>query len=122
MERKVISSENAPKAVGPYNQAIKVTGGSLYFLSGAIPLDPATMKVVEGDIKVHTKRCMDNLKAVLLADDLNFSNIVKATIYLTDMADFAAVNEVYAGYFESDPPARACFSVVGLPLGVPVEI
>ncbi|GAB4299975.1 MAG: RidA family protein [Myxococcota bacterium] len=122
MERKIIFSENAPKAIGPYSQAVKVSAGALYFLSGQVPLDPATGKLVEGDISAMTKRALENLKAVLSAEGLDFSNVVKTTIYLTDMSNFTKVNEVYSGYFKENPPARATVAVSALPLGAPVEI
>ncbi len=118
--KKIINTSNAPKAVGPYNQAV-VTGGFV-FTSGQIPLDPATGKLVEGDIKVHAQQVLDNLKAVLEAAGTDFSKAIKVTVFLADINDFAQVNEVYARYFKSDQPARSAVQVAGLPLGAKIEI
>jgi 2-iminobutanoate/2-iminopropanoate deaminase len=120
MIRETISTPSAPAAIGPYSQAIRAEGRIL-FLSGQIPLTPSGV-VVKGDIKVQTERVMQNIKGVLDAAGLNFSNIVKTTIYLSSMDHFAAVNEVYGSYFESEPPARSTVAVAGLPRGVDVEI
>ncbi|MGQ0508295.1 MAG: RidA family protein [Myxococcaceae bacterium] len=122
MQRKAIHSTNAPKAIGPYSQAISVESGRMVFLSGQIPLNPATMEVVPGDISAQTEQVMQNLKAVLTAGGLEFSQVVRCTIFLTDMADFPKVNEVYGRYFPTNPPARATVQVSGLPRGVQVEI
>ncbi len=107
-------------AVGPYSVAIE-SGGFVY-LSGQIHLDMASGKLVEGDIKGQTKQCLENLKAVLTAAGLGFEDVVKTTIFLADMADFAAVNEVYASYMVDPFPARSTIQVAGLPLGARVEI
>ncbi len=118
-----ISSGNAPKAIGPYSQAIRA--GQLLFLSGQIPLDPASGQLVEGDVTVQTRRVMDNLSAVLAGAGLSFASVVRTTIFLADMADFAKVNEVYATYFPASagpPPARATVQVAQLPRGARVEI
>src|SRR5262245_35526425 len=105
MTRTVVSTESAPKAIGPYSQAIKA--GGMLFCSGQIPLDPATGQIVgASDVKAQAKRVMENLKAVLAAGGASFASVVKTTIYLVDLADFAAINEVYGAYFEKDPPAR----------------
>ena len=120
MKRQVISTQDAPKAIGPYSQAI--SAGDFLFLSGQIPLDPATGEMVEGGIKAQTERVMDNLGAVLKEAGLGFGNVVKCTIYLADLADFAAVNEAYGRYFLANPPARATIQVAALPKGAHIEI
>jgi 2-iminobutanoate/2-iminopropanoate deaminase len=118
--KKVISTKNAPQAAGPYSQA--VWANDLLFVSGQIPLDPQTGKFVSDDVKEQTKQVFQNIGAILQEAGLNYEDIVKATVYLTDMADFAAVNEVYASFFKQDFPARAAFQVTKLPLGAKVEI
>ncbi len=123
MPRQVISTPNAPRAIGPYSQAIAVTAGRMIFCSGQIPLDPATGEVHgAGDVKAEATRVMENLKAVLEAAGASLAQVVKTTIYLTDLANFALVNEVYGGYFKGEPPARATVQVSALPKGVQVEI
>jgi 2-iminobutanoate/2-iminopropanoate deaminase len=119
-----VVSPDAPKAIGPYAQAIAVpTPGKLIFCSGQIPLDPTTGDVVgAGDIRAQTDRVMLNLSAVLTAAGASLAAVVKTTIYLTDLKDFAVVNEVYGRYFAEHPPARATVQVAGLPRGVQVEI
>ena len=117
---KALSTEDAPKAIGPYSQGI--SAGGMVFLSGQIPLDPKTGQLVTGDISAQTDRVMKNLEAVLKAAGLGFPNVVRCTIYLMDLGDFAAVNEVYGRYFPSTPPARATVQVAGLPKGARVEI
>lgn len=118
--KKIISTENAPKAVGPYSQA--VWANDLLFISGQIPIDPSTGKFISEDVKEQTKQVFKNLGSILQEAGMDFENIVKATVYLADMNDFAAMNEVYASFFEKDFPARAAFQVVKLPLGAKVEI
>lgn len=118
--KKVIHTDNAPKAVGPYSQAIQL--GDMLFCSGQISIDPKTNEVFTGDIKVQTEMVLRNIEAVLAASDMNFGNIVKTTIFLTSMADFATVNEIYAKAFPANPPARSTVAVAGLPKGVNVEI
>ncbi len=118
--KKVISTEAAPKAVGPYSQAIRM--GDFLFCSGQISIDPKTQEVFTGDIKKQTEMVLSNIEAVLKAADMNFSHIVKTTIFITDMADFAVINEIYAQKFTSLPPARSTVAVAGLPKGVNVEI
>lgn len=122
MERTVISTAGAPAAIGPYSQAVRA--GDLVFCSGQIALDPETgVMVGDGDVVVETRRVMDNLVAVLAAAGSDLGRAVKCTIFLADMADFAAVNEVYATYFAGGgEPARACVEVAGLPRGARVEI
>jgi 2-iminobutanoate/2-iminopropanoate deaminase len=120
MSLKVIHTENAPAAVGPYSQAIQA--GNMIFVSGQIPLDPATGKRVEGGIKAETERVLLNAKAILEEAGLTFNDVVKTTCLLDSMDDFAAMNEVYASFFVDHKPARAAFEVAKLPLGVMVEI
>jgi len=115
-----VSSPQAPKAIGPYSQAVRA--GGLLFASGQIPLDPVTGTVVDGDITAQTRRVMENLGAVLGAAGLSFGNVVRTTIFLADMNDFAKVNEVYGGYFAEPYPARATVQVARLPRDVRVEI
>lgn len=118
--RKVIATENAPKAVGPYSQAVQM--GDFLFCSGQISIDPVTNEVFTGDIVKQTEMVLKNVEAVLKAADMKFSNIVKTTIFLTDMNDFAKVNEIYAKAFTEAPPARSTVAVAALPKGVNVEI
>ena len=118
--RQGISSSQAPAPIGPYSPAVK-HGGHL-FLSGQTPLDPATGLLVPGGIREQTHRVMENLRAVLAASGFDFGHVVKTNIYLTDMADFDAVNEVYGEYFEAPYPARTTVQVAGLPKGARVEI
>ncbi len=120
MQREVISTKKAPAAIGPYSQGIKA--GGFLFLSGQIPLTPETGELVLGDIKVQAERVLENLAQILAAAGTSFEQVVKTTIFLTDMGNFAAVNEVYARYFPANPPARACVAVAQLPRGVAVEI
>jgi len=120
--RKVLSSAGAPKAIGPYSQAIEATGPRTLWLSGQIPLDPATGELVQGDVAVQTERVMENLAAVLAAAGGGFHHVVKCTVYLTDLAEFAKMNEVYGRRFPRDPPARATVQVAALPRGARVEI
>lgn len=115
-----LSTPDAPAAIGPYSQAVQ--HGGLVFLSGQIPLDPRTGALVEGDIAAQTERVMLNLEAVLRAAGCTFAHVVRSTIYLADMADFARVNEVYGKRFVKDPPARATVQAAGLPKGARVEI
>jgi 2-iminobutanoate/2-iminopropanoate deaminase len=117
---KAISTGDAPKAIGPYSQAI--ASGDLVFLSGQIPLDPRTGALVEGDIAAQTERVLDNLAAVLAAAGCDFSNVVRTTIYLVDLGDFQIVNETYGKRFGQTPPARATVQVSALPKGARVEI
>jgi len=117
---RVIATDDAPKAIGPYSQAIEVHG--VVYLSGQIPLDPKTGQLVEGDIGAQTERVMENLGAILAAAGLGFEDVVRATIFLADLADFAKVNEVYGKRFPRNPPARATVQVAALPKGARVEI
>ncbi len=120
MEKKIINTNNAPAPIGPYNQAVEY--GNLLFISGQIPIDPKTGNLVDGDIKAETTQVMENLKAILTEAGLDFSNILKTTIFLMDMGQFPQVNEVYGKYFTTDAPARETVQVSGLPKGVNVEI
>jgi 2-iminobutanoate/2-iminopropanoate deaminase len=123
MTRTAIHSNDAPKAIGPYSQAISAAAGKLLFLSGQIPLDPKTGEMVgASDVRAQARRVMENLGAVLAAGGASFSSVVKTTIYLADLADFGAVNEIYGSYFKEAPPARATVQVAGLPKGALVEI
>lgn len=117
---KAISTASAPAAIGPYSQAIAT--GSFVFLSGQIPLDPATGQLVQGDIARETEQVMTNLRAVLQEAGCDFRHVVRTTIYLTNLADFQAVNEAYGRYFSEQKPARATVQVVALPRGARVEI
>ena len=118
--KKVIATPDAPAAVGPYSQAVAV--GGLLFCAGQIPLDPATGEIVAGDVAAQTERVCANIAAVLKAGGMTFTNVVKTTVFLTDMANFAAMNAVYAKYFNEPFPARSTVAVVGLPRGAMVEI
>ena len=118
MER--IQTDAAPQAIGPYSQAIKVNG--FVFASGQIPLDPATMQIIEGDVKVQTQRVLANLQAVLEGAGSSLDRVVKTTVFLADMADFGAMNEVYAGFFGESRPARSTVEVARLPRDARVEI
>ena len=120
MTRKIIKTENAPAAIGPYSQAVK--HGDLVFLSGQIPLDPETMQVVAGDIAVQAHRVFKNLRAVCEAADGSLDGILKVNIYMTNLSDFATVNQVMAEYFSEPYPARATVGVSALPLNVEVEV
>jgi 2-iminobutanoate/2-iminopropanoate deaminase len=118
--KKIIQTTEAPQAIGPYSQAIEANG--FVFVSGQIPIDPKTGNLVTGDIREQTKRVMENGKAVLAAAGCGMDRVVKATIYLKNMSDFAAVNEVYGSYFPAEPPARATIEVARLPKDAAVEI
>jgi 2-iminobutanoate/2-iminopropanoate deaminase len=118
--KELVASKGAPAAIGPYSQAIRA--GSLVFLSGQIPLDPATGVLVEGDIAAQTTRVMENLRAVLAAAGCTFHDVVRTTIYLVDLSHFATINEAYGRFFEAPFPARATVQVAALPRGAQVEI
>jgi len=121
MERHIVSTEKAPKAIGAYSQAVLVSCDKLVFCSGQIPIDPSTGQLSTGDIKEQTHLVLSNLKAVLEAAGSSLSKVLKITVYLKNMDDFAVFNEVYGGFFESDPPARAAVQVGKLPKDVLVE-
>ena len=118
--RQAVASDGAPKAIGPYSQAIRA--GSLLFVSGQIPLDPSTGAMVDGDIATQTHRVFANLRAILEAANATFDNVVRTTVYLADMNDFAVVNEIYGTYFSSPAPARATVQAARLPKDARVEI
>jgi 2-iminobutanoate/2-iminopropanoate deaminase len=118
--KQAISSLDAPKAIGPYSQAVRA--GQLLFVSGQVPLDPATGQIVSGDIAAQTRRVFDNLGAVLKAGGRSFADVVRTTVFLADMNDFATVNEVYGTYFSEPYPARATVQVARLPKDARVEI
>jgi 2-iminobutanoate/2-iminopropanoate deaminase len=120
MNKHVVQTDKAPKAIGPYSQAIIYNG--IAYVSGQIPLDPATGQVVEGGIAEQTERVMRNLQGVLEAAGSSWKQVLKTTVFLTDMAEFPRMNEVYAMYFPEQPPARATVQAAGLPRGVRVEI
>jgi len=122
MTRQVFHTDSAPQAVGPYSQACRISGHSTVYLSGQIPIDPASGELVAGPASAQAEQCMQNLKAVLEAARLTFDNVVRCTIYLTDLSSFGEVNEVYGRYFSDPPPARACVQVAALPKGADVEI
>lgn len=117
---EIIRTEKAPAAIGPYSQAVRAKG--LLFCSGQIPFDPATGKMVEGGIEAQTERALKNLEAVLSAGGASISAVVKTTVYLSDLADFPAMNAVYGKFFPKDPPARATIQAAKLPAGAMVEI
>jgi len=120
MKKEIVSTEDAPAAIGPYSQAIKAAG--LVFVSGQIPLDPVSGEIAGDSIEAQTERVMKNLEAVLKAAGSHLDKVIKTTIYLTDLNDFALVNGIYGSYFNDSPPARATVEVSGLPKGVKVEI
>jgi 2-iminobutanoate/2-iminopropanoate deaminase len=120
MMKKIIATSKAPAAIGPYSQAIEVNG--ILYISGQIPIDPATGKIIEGDITVQTEQVMKNIGAILTEAGYLFSDVVKTTCMLNDISDFKAMNEVYGRYFSENKPARATFSVKALPMGALIEI
>ena len=120
MDKKIIKTHQAPKAIGPYSQAIK--SGNFIFASGQIPLDPVSGNIVENDIKKQTERVMENIKGLLESENLTMANIIKTTCYLSDMSNFAAFNEVYGSYFTDNPPARSTVAVKSLPKDALVEV
>jgi 2-iminobutanoate/2-iminopropanoate deaminase len=120
MQKQIVETMNAPRPVGPYSQAVMV--GQFLFCSGQIAINPETNEVLQADVQTQARRVLDNLKAVVEASGLTMENVVKTTIFLTDMADFAAVNDVYQNYFVRKFPARSTIQVAGLPKGVKVEI
>jgi len=118
--RQVIATDTAPKAIGPYSQAVRSAG--LLFLAGQIPLDPATGQLVEGDIAKQTERVLENIKSILAAAGSSLDRVVKTTVFLKDINDFAAMNEVYGRYFGQNPPARSTVEAARLPRDARVEI
>ena len=120
MKKRAVQTDKAPKAIGPYSQAIRA--GDLLFLSGQVAFDPATGELVKGDIAQQTRRVLENMKAVLEAEKLSMADVVKTTVFLKNMENFARMNEVYASYFPSPYPARSAVEVARLPRDVEVEI
>ena len=120
MEKKVIQTDKAPKAIGPYSQAVQA--GNFLFLSGQIPLDPNTGELIKGDIRQQAQRVLENIKGLLESQGLKMGDVIKVTIFLKDMASFNQVNEVYATYFSSSPPARSTVQVAQLPRNAEIEI
>jgi len=118
--KTIIKPAKSPAAVGPYNHAVRV--GDLLFCAGQIPIDPATGNLVTGDIKTHTERVLQNVQAILDDQHLKFANVVKSTVFLTNLAEFAGMNEVYSKYFTGDFPARSTIQVAALPKGANVEV
>ncbi len=118
--KHAITTSAAPAAIGPYSQAVK--SGELLFFSGQIPIDPASGELVTGSITAQAEQVLDNVSALLAAAGLTCANVVKTTIYLTDLGDFATVNDIYARYFSAPAPARACVQVAALPKGCAIEI
>ncbi|MBW5398085.1 RidA family protein [Brachyspira pilosicoli] len=120
MEKKIIKTHKAPQAIGPYSQAVKSV--NFIFASGQIPLDPVSGAMAENNIQAQTERVMENIKGLLESENLTFANVIKTTCFLSDMANFAAFNEVYAKYFTENPPARSTVAVKALPKDALVEV
>ena len=118
--KRIIATENAPASVGPYSQAVEING-TLY-ISGQLPVDPATGKLVSGGVREQTRRSLENIASILAAAGYSFADVVKSTVLLTDIGDFAAMNEVYGEFYRSTTPARVAYQVVALPLGASIEI
>ena len=120
MKKTIVATTKAPTAIGPYSQAIRI--GDFLYTSGQISLDPETMKMITGDIEVETEKVLKNIEAILKADGLDLNNIIKTTVYLTDLSEFTRMNQVYDKFFSETKPARACVQVTALPKGAKVEI
>ena len=120
LSKVVVNTDKAPAAIGPYSQAVKA--GNFMFISGQIPINPSTGEVVSEDIKVQTEQCLKNLRSICESAGLTLNNVVKTTIFITNISEFAKINEVYGGFFKENTPARACVEVSALPKGVKVEI
>jgi 2-iminobutanoate/2-iminopropanoate deaminase len=120
MKKDIIATSEAPAAIGPYSQAIRI--GEFLYTSGQISLDPETMEMITGDIEVETEQVLKNLEAILKADGMDLNNIIKTNVYLTDLSEFARMNQVYERFFSETKPARACVQVAALPKGAKVEI
>lgn len=120
MKRTIIKTENAPAAVGPYSQAVRI--GDLVYTAGQIPLDPATGEMVSGAIEVQTRQVLNNMSAVLIAAGSGLDSVVKMTVFMTDLGQFARMNAVYAEFFPGEPPARSAVEVSALPLGADIEM
>ena len=120
MSKRIIRTEQAPQAIGPYSQA--VVGGGFVYVAGQLALDPRTGQLVPGDVRIQTKRVMENIKAILEGAGSSLDRVVKTTVFLRDLNDFGAMNEIYGSYFQEDPPARSTFQVAKLPRDGAVEI
>ena len=120
MEKKIIATNKAPAAIGPYSQAIKID--NFLYTSGQISLDAETMEMVTGSIEIETEKVLQNLEAILMKDGLNLTHVIKTTVYLSDLGDFSKMNQVYESFFSDNKPARACVQVASLPKGAKVEI
>jgi 2-iminobutanoate/2-iminopropanoate deaminase len=120
MSKRIVRTEQAPQAIGPYSQG--VIGGGFVFVAGQLALDPGTGQLVPGDVRIQTKRVMENIKAILESAGSSLASVVKTTVFLRDLNDFGAMNEVYGSYFQEDPPARSTFQVAKLPRDGAVEI
>ncbi|MCI0697808.1 RidA family protein [candidate division KSB1 bacterium] len=120
--RETIKTPNAPAAIGPYSQGIKTSVGKIIFTAGQIALDPAAGRLIEGDIAAQTRQALDNVKAILTTAGASLENVVKTTVFMADLGEFAAMNEVYGEYFPANPPARSTVEVKALPRGAKVEI
>ena len=120
MEKKIIATNKAPAAIGPYSQAIKID--NFLYTSGQISLDAETMEMVTGSIEIETEKVLQNLEAILMKDGLNLTHVIKTTVYLSDLGDFSKMNQVYERFFSDNRPARACVQVAALPKGAKVEI
>ncbi|ADH61152.1 endoribonuclease L-PSP [Thermoanaerobacter mathranii subsp. mathranii str. A3] len=118
--KTIINTETAPKAIGPYSQAIMING--FLYTSGQIAIDPATGELVEGGIEAQTERVLENIKAILKAAGMDFNNVIKTTVFVTNIRDFAKINEIYGRYFKDKPPARSLVEVKSLPKGALIEI
>ena len=121
MEKKVIHTNQAPQAIGPYSQAV-LCSGQILFISGQIPVVPSTWEIVSDEVAAQIKQCMENVKAILAEAGATFDNVVKTSIFIKNMNDFSVINEIYGSYFKSEPPARACVEVARLPKDVLVEV
>lgn len=121
MEKTIIHTDNAPQAIGPYSQAVMASGQTLY-ISGQIPIDPATGTIVEGDVEAQANQCMKNVQAILTEAGATFDHVVKTTVFIKNMDDFGRINEIYGQYITSNYPARACVEVARLPKDVLVEV
>jgi 2-iminobutanoate/2-iminopropanoate deaminase len=121
MEKTIVKTANAPSAIGPYSQGV-ITGGKLVFTAGQVAIDPASGKVIEGDVRAQTKQAMKNVEAILTEAGASLASVVKTTVFLKDMNDFAAMNEVYGEFFKENPPSRSTVEVARLPKDVRVEI
>ena len=120
MQKKPVNTTEAPAAIGPYSQAIRI--GDFLYTSGQISLDPKTMEMITGNIELETEKVLQNIEAILSAEGLNFGHVIKTTVYLTDLSEFTRMNQVYEKFFSNTKPARACVQVAALPKGAKVEI